>query len=366
MIKSTNNIGILQDIYETKFFIIMPTYNVGYDLIKKCLLSIYCQKITCNIFLIIINDKSLKWNEEIKAIEEYKEKLNIYILENEKNIGLGPTRNIGLNYIKNNIKFSDNDYILYIDPDDFFKKNSLKKLLKKIKKGKYPDIIRFSYVSLKQNKAVINYYPVIFSSQNKTDRMWNGFFETSWLCAYSIKFIFENNLFFADSRKIHEDVYYSLVTSSLAKSITSTNIHVYMYRWNREGSITNVYNCSNLLTEHKLKWIKAVTFYVDCAYNFLKNKVDKKMLRFYFFKFNWILESSKLDNLDIKLYTREANLIEKIFNELECDYFDRNRKHIFFKDIENYTNFSNSKLIRKFIILKSIIFSFLSKKYLSN
>ena len=366
MIKSTNNIGILQDIYETKFFIIMPTYNVGYDLIKKCLLSIYCQKITCNIFLIIINDKSLKWNEEIKAIEEYKEKLNIYILENEKNIGLGPTRNIGLNYIKNNIKFSDNDYILYIDPDDFFKKNSLKKLWKRVKKEKYPDIVRFSYVSLKKNKAVINYYPVIFSSQNGTDKMWNGFLETSWLCAYNVRFIFENNLFFADSRKIHEDVYYSLVTSSLAKSITSTNIHVYMYRWNREGSITNVYNCSNLLTEHKLKWIKAVTFYVDCAYNFLKNKVDKKMLRFYFFKFNWILESSKLDNLDIKLYTREANLIEKIFNELECDYFDRNRKHIFFKDIKNYTNFSNSKLIRKSIILKSIIFSLLAKKYLSN
>ncbi|MBD5445819.1 MAG: glycosyltransferase family 2 protein, partial [Mycoplasma sp.] len=192
MIKSTNNIGILQDIYETKFFIIMPTYNVGYDLIKKCLLSIYCQKITCNIFLIIINDKSLKWNEEIKAIEEYKEKLNIYILENEKNIGLGPTRNIGLNYIKNNIKFSDNDYILYIDPDDFFKKNSLKKLWKRVKKEKYPDIVRFSYVSLKKNKAVINYYPVIFSSQNGTDKMWNGFLETSWLCAYNVKFIFKN------------------------------------------------------------------------------------------------------------------------------------------------------------------------------
>lgn len=40
----------------------------------------------------------MRWKE--KNIDQYKNKLNIFVVKNEKNIGLGPTRNDGLKFIK--------------------------------------------------------------------------------------------------------------------------------------------------------------------------------------------------------------------------------------------------------------------------
>lgn len=339
-----------------KLYIIIPIYNVGSNYINKCLLSIYHQNLSKNLYILIVNDKSLKWEEEKQIIEQYKNKLNIIVIENIKNLGLGPSRNVGLNYIKNNIHFSHCDYILFIDSDDFLKKKSLKKILKKIERTKCPDIIRFSYISLEKDRMFINYRPTIFSENQENKKMWNGFFECSWLCAYNIKFIFDNNLFFKNSKKIHEDVYYSLITSCLAESIVSTNIYVYIYRWNRDGSITSIYN-ENLSTETKLKWIRDMTYYIYEAYNFVKQKVEIKKIRFYFSKFNWVLTCWKLDNLNINLYEENAKTIEKIFNSLNCDFFDKNKNLISFDNAQNFKNYTNNKIIIFFERLKAFTFN---------
>lgn len=357
---------------KSKFFIIIPIYNIGSEFIDKCLLSICQQKIVDNLYIIIINDKSPKWNEEKKIIEQYRGKINIVIIENKNNIGLGSSRNEGIKFIKNNINYSCYDYILFLDSDDFYKRNSLKKLYRKIVKNNNPDIIRFSYILLDKQKIYVNYKPVVFVGNRSNKKIWNGFLECSCFSAYNAKYIIDNNLFFINTKKIHEDVYYSLVTSCLANSITSTNFYVYVYRWNRPGSITSIYNNNSLTEMTKIKWIKDVTFFIKEAYNFVINKSEKEKISFYFSKFNWILKCWKLNNLSTDLYAEEIKILKKIYISLKCNFYDENHIYITHDSLEGkYQNQKNNNWNCIFIKIKTIVFNMLFKlnfvkKYLVN
>lgn len=48
----------------------------------------------------MINDQSQKMRWREKNIDQYKNKLNMFVVKNEKNIGLGSIRNDGLKFIK--------------------------------------------------------------------------------------------------------------------------------------------------------------------------------------------------------------------------------------------------------------------------
>lgn len=107
--------------------------------------------------------------------------------------------------------------------------------------------------------------------------------------------------------------------------------------WNREGLITSVYNNDKVSTNTLLKWIQNIAYYIKEAYNFVKEKIEVKKMKFYFEKFNWVLKWYKLDNLNQDLYINEANIIEEIFKFLECNFYDRNKNYTIFNYVENYS-----------------------------
>lgn len=325
---------------QTKFYIIIPIYNVG-DLLFKCLKSIWNQKYFKHIKVIAINDQSPKWNEERKAIDYFikKNKLDIVVLVNEKNIGLGPTRNKGVEYIKNNEKTSDKDYVIYVDSDDYLLRKKIKKLYKKINKSNYPDIFRFSFCYEEFGKKFINNKPVIFYNNKK---MWNWFPEMTYLAAYKINFIIENNLWFPCSKQPHEDIFFSLATSCLAKSIASSNIFFYCYNSRRDGSITSVYRDKKTNNEAKINWVKSVVFYISEAFNLCWGKADIDIMRFYFIKFEYIFADYRSRGFDKSLITNEQERYLEIYNKLECDYFWDNYKNKIKFNKNIYSNSKNS------------------------
>lgn len=331
---------------KTKFYVIVPIYNVG-TLISKCLKSIYKQRNLKNIKVIAINDQSPKWNIEKDIIENFrkKRKLDIVVLENKANSGLGPTRNVGIEYIKNNEKNASTDYVLYIDPDDFFLKNKFQKISRKIKKNKYPDILRFSFCFLENNKKFVNNKPIVFNNKkNDSLKKWNKFPEMTFLATYKIDFIIENNINFPNVRFPHEDVYFSLVTSCLAKNIVSSNLFVYCYNNQRDGSITSVYKKNKPDIETKINWVKSVVFYLWEAFDFCLGKSDSNIMRFYFSKFEYIFADYRSKGYNADLIKNDRSKYLEIYNKLECDYFldSYKNKIVFNKNV--YKNSENSFL----------------------
>lgn len=100
--------------------IIVPIYNVE-DYLKKCILSIEEQDIPEDGFEVIcVNDGSPDKSREI--VIGLQQKYNNIILIDQENQGVSRARN-------NGIKRATGEYLLFIDPDDFISKNSLKAIL---------------------------------------------------------------------------------------------------------------------------------------------------------------------------------------------------------------------------------------------
>ena len=101
-----------------KVSVVLPIYNVE-KYLPKCIESVIAQTLK-DIEIICINDCSNDNSENI--IREYMKKDDrIKIIHNEKNIGVGFSRNIG-------VDCSNGEYISFIDSDDFIENDYLENL----------------------------------------------------------------------------------------------------------------------------------------------------------------------------------------------------------------------------------------------
>lgn len=98
--------------------VIIPAYN-SEKYIEKCLNSVINQTYS-NIEIIIVNDCSPDNLEEI--VIKYKEKYpKIIYLKNEVNMGVGPTRNRGIDK-------ASGKYLYFLDSDDYILPNCIEEL----------------------------------------------------------------------------------------------------------------------------------------------------------------------------------------------------------------------------------------------
>ena len=113
------------------FSVIIPVYNSELFL-KKAISSILQEKIK-DIEIILVNDRSD--DRSLQICRNFKKKnKNIVLINNKKNLGPAETRNKG-------IKKAKGDYIVFLDSDDYFIKNSLKTIKKKIIQNNFPSVI---------------------------------------------------------------------------------------------------------------------------------------------------------------------------------------------------------------------------------
>lgn len=104
-----------------KVSVIIPVYNSS-KYLKECLDSVINQTYK-NIEIIIVNDKST--DDSLSIINSYKDK-RIKLINLKENVGVSLARNKG-------VENSTGNYICFLDSDDYWNLNKIKKQIKFIK-----------------------------------------------------------------------------------------------------------------------------------------------------------------------------------------------------------------------------------------
>ena len=178
-----------------KISIIIPTYN-SEEFINKTLKSIISQSIGFeNLEVIIVDDCST--DETRKIIDEYSCKYDnfkkIYLSKNMGHPGI--PRNMG-------IKEASADYLMFLDHDDIFEKDSCEILYEKIS-SENVDFVSGTYVNVYDNGTIKDRTPSFFANKgtiklNKIDEMKELFYiaPSIWTKIFKKSFILENNIEF--------------------------------------------------------------------------------------------------------------------------------------------------------------------------
>lgn len=162
---------------EPFFSIIMLTYN-SMDLVDSALKRIYSQTYS-DFELILINDGSIDDTDRI-VYENTDERL-VYV-KNIKNIGVGESREIGINLAKGK-------YIIFIDVDDIVDDNLLLKLNKEIIKNN-SDLITFGF----EERYVNRNNKIIFTKKLSPFKAYENFINNNKVYKelYKDLYIFDN------------------------------------------------------------------------------------------------------------------------------------------------------------------------------
>ena len=174
-----------------KFSIIVPVYNVE-KYIDKCLRSIVDQNFS-DYEVIVVNDGTP--DKSMEMIKEY----DVTIID-QKNQGLSAARN-------NAVKKAKGDYIIFLDSDDYWRKDLLKEINKSLKNN--PDVVRFQIQEIFEDQdGILEHKENGFEGLNGVDAF-NEICKYHYLenaCCYAIKRkYFEKNKFEFKKGKIHED-----------------------------------------------------------------------------------------------------------------------------------------------------------------
>lgn len=256
-----------------KFSIIMPTYNNA-DVIKKSVESIFVQTYE-NWELIIVNDGST--DDTVEVLEEYIKNDNRVKLITQVNKGPFQARINGL-------KQATGDYLLFLDADDYYEKDSLLILNEFITKVNDVDVIIFNYnrVDSLNNKSQIKKYPNITNdiekipneiiinellSSNKHNSLCNKVFRREFYEKERVSY--DEDLFLLMS----EDKLLNLPILCNSKNTYYLNKPLYNYVFNPE-SLTQTFNL--LKFEHGLKVHSLIEKYLK------DNNFSDKHLRLFY------------------------------------------------------------------------------------
>ncbi len=131
--------------------IILPTYN-SEKTIDKAIQSIFEQNVKNNLEIIIIDDHST--DKTIDAIKNYKNtnKVKLELTKNKINMGTGFSRKLGLSKAKGY-------FIAFLDSDDYWLKDKLKRQLSFLKKNYNVDFVYSDFLKeLKKNGKTYHFH----------------------------------------------------------------------------------------------------------------------------------------------------------------------------------------------------------------
>ena len=209
--------------------IILPVYNVE-PYLRQCLDSIIKQTFK-DFEILVINDCSL--DNSLQIIKEYQQKDSRIILFNmPTNRGLSNARNEG-------IKLAKSKYIVFVDSDDWVRKDYLEFLFNNIEKRDC-DVFSAGFISYNNqtSKYTHNKYShlTLKAKSNKTLILFPSTNCTIWNKIYKRDFLLKNNLFFV--LKTCEDCLFFYKLMLCKPKIIFTNEPIYFYRIARKESLT--------------------------------------------------------------------------------------------------------------------------------
>lgn len=124
-----------------KISVIIPLYNVE-KYIEECLHSILEQSNCVDIQAIIVDDGSQD-DSALFALEYVKKHPTIFEYHKKENGGLSDARNFGISFVKG-------DYLMFLDSDDYLRKDACQILANTIASSN-TDLIVFNYVQFDEN-----------------------------------------------------------------------------------------------------------------------------------------------------------------------------------------------------------------------
>lgn len=306
------------------FSIIVPVYNV-YKYIDKCLKSLVNQTYN-NYEIIIVNDGST--DDSYKIIDKYKNKYPKLIKSYKKeNGGLCTARNYG-------IKKAHNDYLIFVDSDDYIETNTLE-IINKTLEQKETDILVFNY------KAIYCDHIINVNTFNKEIKELDRRYLISVPSACNK--VIKRKLFSDNDFMFDENVYYYEDLATIPRLIKYTDkiayIDDYLYNYFVRGeSLTNEKNYKEKMSED--------IFY---AVNILRKELNRK----YKEEIEYLYIEHLLRNAGIRFIDyKKFNKIDEIKEEI-TKYYSNWQLNKYYKTYYNYKQKIICNLIykKKFFLL---------------
>ena len=209
--------------------IVIPAYNEKMY-IRQCLDSIVIQNNSC-IEIIVIDDCSTDGTGGI--LDEYSDKYDfICVIHNEKQIGQGQCRNLGMSR-------STSEYIVFVDADDYLDSVAIPHIREVISTTK-PDLLVINYHLLYQNDVIAesgkrSLLEANHNSETDFKRMQLLYMPPyPWNKVYKKSYLEKNNIRFPEGG--YEDISFSYRALLSASSIAVIEYPLYYYR-QRSGTV---------------------------------------------------------------------------------------------------------------------------------
>lgn len=215
-----------------KVSVILPLYNAEKH-IEKCIRSLFVQTLL-DIEFIVVDDFSSDLSVPIihRVLSEFPErKEQIRIYRNEKNLGPGDSRLLG-------IKESTGDFLCFIDSDDWVEQDMYEQMYNEAIKNN-ADIVVCNYYNeytgLTQKRS---FYP----SSSPIDclcRLYKkGYFSYALWCQMYHRTLFNaSNILETESKKYAEDLWLNIGAYIHANSICFVSNYLYHYNRTNENSL---------------------------------------------------------------------------------------------------------------------------------
>lgn len=265
-----------------KISIIIPIFNVE-KYITKCLQSLVKQTFQ-EIEILCINDGST--DNSLKIVENFAQKFPQIKVFSKENSGVSDTRNFG-------IKHATADYIMFLDSDDWYKKNACELAYSEITQTN-SDIGIFgileNYQFFEKHCIMNKNIKRAVKDPQKRD-LWK-FLTYSVNKIYKKDFLLSNNIEFPKDIKTAEDLTFSAWCLFNNPKCCFIGKSLYVYRKNRLNSATtnnngvkndlealkNICN-TKLFQEQEIKsQVKLVEKFCSGAWNYYKRNRNDKLL----------------------------------------------------------------------------------------
>lgn len=234
------------------FSIVVPVYNVE-DYLEECVNSV-CSQTYRDIEIILVDDGS---PDRCPEICDYLAKVDERIqVIHKKNEGSSSARNIGLD-------MATGEYILFLDSDDYWnEKNALNNLYSEILKYNssadvvvYQTILEYPgkiQVRDREGRKIPDNFNNLSAEEAMTEMVKRDIVPGSaWVMALKRDFLLNNGLYFYKGIK-SEDTEWMFRLLNCGPKFQFTDIYLYVYRKNREGSVTNTIDYKHLVQYIKI------------------------------------------------------------------------------------------------------------------
>lgn len=235
---------------QPKVSVIIPVYNVEKYLVQ-CMESVVNQTLK-DIEIICMDDCST--DNSLAILKEYEKRDNrIILLEFDKNVGQGKTRN-------NALDIAAGEYIMFLDGDDWLEPMACEKAYNQIHNNNNDFVLfnMFDYYEDKNIKNVnasrlrhfVNFTPI---ENIKLYEYGNWCITTGepWYKIYKKEFLNKNNIRFSNLR-ICEDVPFYIKVIVCSNTVSILNEPLYNYRIRQDScGTTCVYNWKDIIKARK-------------------------------------------------------------------------------------------------------------------